>query len=264
MARFHKLVGAGNDFIFLTDKECPAHLPGAELARRLCDRVWGVGADGLVILKGLTNQDLKWEFFNRDGSVAEMCGNAARCAVLYCDRILGIPRPKIATQIGQLTGEAKGKDRYSVRWQLPTSKATEVSVRLPGDRSIKGLSINSGVPHFVIVDGEELSKKDCELLQKDPIFAPAQTNVTLVNPTAKPWPTTRTFERGVRDFTLACGTGVIASAILLRKLSGGDQHHLQAPGGLLEVKLNDPDVELIGPAEILFSGEIELTGASHV
>ncbi len=255
---FHKLVGTGNDFIFIKHSQNLEKTKGSQLAKQLCDRKWGIGADGLAIFK--VNKESRhyfsWNFYNSDGSCAKMCGNAARCAALYFKETCQLDSFQLETSMGVVKGKYK-PENCEVQWKLKSETLLEKTIRLESGQNIQGEFIDTGVPHFVVLSNEyPLNKPQCFFIHKSSAFAPEKTNVTLLTRDDKKGHQTKSFERGVEDFTLACGTGVIASALVLKKLSGKKEYVLQTPGGRLKVKLRGKNVTLIGPVKISFSGTL--------
>lgn len=255
---FQKIVGAGNDFIFVNADLFENETQRPLVAKTLCDRKWGIGADGFVFMKTLNrdNNHFRWDFYNNDGSFAEMCGNAARCAVLYCFENFGCTNCTIESHIGPLQG-TYDSEKIHISWEIDQPTLKEKVISLENGKQVKGQFINTGVPHFVVQQNSlALNGRDCLLIQEHSEFQPSQTNVTLLKEEGGQF-FTKSFERGVRDFTLACGTGVIASAFVLKNLSPKDIYPLSAPGGEMAVKFNGSHVTLIGPATITFTGDAQ-------
>jgi diaminopimelate epimerase len=265
MIAFEKLVGAGNDFVFLAQQDLPEAVSPSKLAKKICNRNSGVGADGLVILhQGDEKTSFVWDFYNQDGSSAEMCGNAARCCVLYIHQLFGIDECEIQTLAGTVKGVFT-PGHIEVSWSIPSDKMVDLSIDLESFKTFNGQFINTGVPHFVLTNQlGDVTLEDCQELQKHPKFAPEQTNVTFLDTDENGVYKTKTFERGVKNFTLACGTGVIASAFVLQAKQPADIYHLRAPGGKLSVKIDGPHVTLIGPAQRTFNGHYQLTEDANV
>jgi len=263
---FHKLVGAGNDFIFVNDSDFPETAQRAELAKKICNRKFGIGADGLVFMapidKGLAL--LKWDFYNNDGSRAEMCGNAARCAVRYLNLMFGVESCQFETLAGLVTGRLE-EANVRVQWDIKNTSLEKIDLTISANKNISGYFINTGVPHFVIINSEQpLLENDCLLIQGHAYFGKEQTNVTLLESKPDGSNKTKTFERGVREFTLACGTGVIASAFVLQKMNPLEIYNLEVPGGKLQVQLEGKTAHLIGPAEMVFKGSLLTNEVNHV
>ncbi len=205
---FTKMVGSGNDFIVIKDK-IGGNLPA--LARLLCDRKFGIGADGLLLLSKCKDADFRMRIFNADGSEAEMCGNGARCAALFGAK----KKAKIFTASGIINSEVDGNQ---VKIQLVNPKDIELDIPLEvNNRKIKVNFINTGVPHVVIfvnnIDNINV-KQIGRFIRSHKKFAPRGTNVNFVEVEADNLIRVRTYERGVEDETLACGTGSTAAALI--------------------------------------------------
>jgi len=223
---FWKLQGSGNDFVVIDDRDKKVeeflkklNLSKSEFVKKVCAFHTGIGADGLILIKYPENpeNDFKWEFFNSDGSEAEMCGNGSRCAVrfAYEKGIVG-KEVKFETLAGVIRARVleNGK-KVKVQLTSPT-QPIEKLLRVD-DREIKGVFINTGVPHFV-VPVEELENLNVIKLGRairfHREFQPKGTNVNFIEPVSDDTLRIRTYERGVENETLACGTGATASAIV--------------------------------------------------
>ena len=265
---FTKMNGAGNDFVLFDNRARRLRLTTAQVVH-LCDRHRGVGADGVLLLvPGATGgADWAWDFFNSDGSVAEMCGNGARCFARFIQRVTGATgRITFETIAGVITAELHG-DRVTVNLTSPQALRLHESVPLrDGPTTVH--SLDTGVPHAVLfvpdADRAMVQTLGGEL-RRHPHFAPRGTNVDFVQILAPNSIRVRTYERGVEGETLACGTGVVASALIAAHV-----HNFTSPvtvrvqgGDLLEVGFQShadgfSDVRLTGPAEFVFDGKIEL------
>ena len=223
---FWKLQGSGNDFVVIDDRDGKVErflekfsLSKEEFVRRVCAFHTGVGADGLILIKNPDNpeNDFKWEFFNSDGSQAEMCGNGSRCAVrfAYEKGIVG-DKVRFETLAGVIKAEVlEGGKRVKVQLTPPT-KPVDKTLEVEGER-IEGTFINTGVPHFVVPVKNLESLNVVKLgraIRFHEEFQPKGTNVNFVEPTSEEEIKIRTYERGVESETLACGTGATASAIV--------------------------------------------------
>jgi diaminopimelate epimerase len=252
---FTKMVASGNDFVVI-DKQPSASL--SALARGCCDRKFGIGADGLLLVTKAKNADLRMRIFNADGSEAEMCGNGARCAALFSGR----RKAKMLTLAGIINMRVCGNQ---VRIQLTDPKSIELDIPLTlNGRLIKANFINTGVPHVVIfVEG--LDKIDVSgigrAIRHHARFSPAGTNVNFVEIENSNLIRVRTYERGVEAETLACGTGSSASALIfaLKNDSGSLVKVKTQSGEILKVYFNSQedkfnDVWLEGSAKIVYKG----------
>lgn len=219
---FHKMQGAGNDFIVIDHH---AGLDEIAFAKKVCDRHMGIGADGLLVLEKSKTCDHRMRIINADGSEAEMCGNGARCMAVYIVRKFAVV-PEVFT-LETLAGpiQATAKDETaSVRLSDPKDYRPNVEIRL-ADQKIYGHFINTGVPHTVIfVHGlQEVDVNDLgRMIRNHKVFSPKGTNVNFVEMIKNGYVALRTYERGVEGETLACGTGSVAAA-LVGYLQGADK-----------------------------------------
>ncbi len=205
---FTKMVGSGNDFIVIQGK--PAGNLSA-LAKELCGRRFGIGADGLLILEKSKKADLRMRIFNADGSEAEMCGNGARCAALFS----GKSKSRLITSAGVINAQICGK-QAKVQITQPKGIKLDIPIKVNG-RVIKVNFINTGVPHTVIfVNGIDNINVNYigGIIRNHAKFSPAGTNVNFVEVKGPNTIRIRTYERGVEDETLACGTGSVACALI--------------------------------------------------
>jgi diaminopimelate epimerase len=215
---FWKMSGSGNDFIFMDHREVPWKewdLP--EVARRLCRRRLSVGADGLAVLIPPRDprHDFAWRFFNADGSEAEMCGNASRCAARFAlSKGLAGPVMRFETLAGPIDAEVRGQ-RALVGMGAPTEIRPEVAVTASG-RAVSLVAVHTGVPH-VVEFVEDVDAVDVvgmgRAIRHHEAFAPRGTNVNFAQVVDGRTLKVRTYERGVEDETLACGTGAAAAAL---------------------------------------------------
>lgn len=215
--KFVKMVASGNDFVVIDNRS--KAVPGAGLrdfAKRICSRNYGVGGDGLLAIEPSRKADFRMRIVNSDGSEAEMCGNGARCIALYAkeSRIAG-KRMKFETLAGIIEAGISGKD-IKLRMSDPKGLKLDISLDL-SDGAYNVNFVNTGVPHAVIfIDRAE--EQDVKRLGKEvryhSAFAPKGANVNFVEPAGRNTLKVRTYERGVEGETLACGTGVTASAII--------------------------------------------------
>jgi diaminopimelate epimerase len=264
---FTKMNGAGNDFIIIDNRSCEIRLRPDQIAR-LCDRHRGVGADGVILLAPpVGDADWAWDFYNNDGSSAEMCGNGSRCFARYVQRLTGVDKGlRFETRAGVISAIFKG-DAVTVNLTPPRDmRLREKIPLLSGNAEIH--SLNTGVPHavFFVADADKamVTQLGSEI-RFHPHFAPRGTNVNFVQVRGPGSIRVRTYERGVEGETLACGTGVTASALIASEL-----HNFKSPvrvqvqgGEMLEVSFEGSggkfsNVGLTGPAEFVFEGRIEV------
>ncbi|MDD5476586.1 MAG: diaminopimelate epimerase [Candidatus Omnitrophica bacterium] len=253
---FIKMVASGNDFIVIKDK--PAGNLSA-LAKALCDRRFGIGADGLLILEKSRKADIRMKIFNADGSEAEMCGNGARCAALFS----GKKKSRLVTCAGVINAQVYG-ERVKVQITDPKGIKLDIPIKING-RVIKASFINTGVPHTVVfvngindIDVRQIGGS----IRNHVKFRPAGTNVNFVEVKGANTIRVRTYERGVEDETLACGTGSVACALIFALKNNLDnlvKVETQS-GEILKVyfqKVNSKfsNIWLEGSARIVYKGE---------
>lgn len=265
---FLKMSGAGNDFILLDNRNARIVLTPEQVAK-LCHRQFGIGADGLMLLvPSLTGKaDWAWRFYNSDGSDAAMCGNGARCFARYIQRTTGWTKPAVTfeTAAGVITAEFQG-ERVTINLTAPHDlRLSEKVTTLAGVLEVS--SINTGVPHAVVfvedADKAMVQPLGSELRWHDH-FKPRGTNVNFAQVRGPNQLRVRTYERGVEGETLACGTGVTASALVASRLHGFTSPiRIQVQSGdELSVSFQSDgqggfsDVRLGGPASFVFEGRI--------
>ena len=266
---FVKMNGAGNDFVLYDNRSRSIKLTTEQVVN-LCDRHRGVGADGVIgLIPCESNKaDWAWEFWNSDGSVAEMCGNGARCFARYIQRMTGNPAlTSFETVAGVISAEFRG-ELVSVNLTAPENERLNIKVPLTSAGETVIHSINTGVPHAVIyvpdADQAMLSTVGPEV-RRHAEFGPRGTNVNFVQVLGPDSIRVRTFERGVEGETLACGTGVTAAALVSARVHGFKSPvKVRVQGGDdLEVSFSEngggySDVRLCGPADFCFYGRIEI------
>ena len=269
--KFTKMHGAGNDFIIINNIEeniPEAELPG--LAKKLCSRYLSIGADGLMaVVPAKKGGDYAMLFYNSDGSMGEMCGNGARCICRYgFEKGLAGERPRVETTAGLVTGERIDKINYRIRLNDATSLELHRSVGINGrvfDCAYVELG-QPGIPHAIVelAGWQEMARDELrhlgQALRNAPEF-PKGANVSFIDIISSSEVYIITFERGVEDFTLACGTGCgSAAAALLGRGKCGRELLLHAPGGELKVELRGTeskidDIYLTGPTCMVCDGE---------
>lgn len=266
---FTKMNGAGNDFVLFDNRAGAVQLTPAQAAR-LCDRHRGVGADGVIGLVTCASgrADWAWQFWNSDGSAAEMCGNGARCFARFVRRLAGAgPRLTFETAAGVILAEFRG-ERVGIALTPPRDERLNLCVPLPSAGPTTIHSINTGVPHAVIfvpeADRAPLATAGPEA-RRHAVFGPRGTNVNFVQVLGPNAIRVRTFERGVEGETLACGTGVTASALVAARIHGFTSPvRVRAQGGDdLDVSFTldggrFAGVQLCGPADFCFTGRVEI------
>ena len=274
--RFWKMNGAGNDFLILNNLE--EHIPEEDLprvARTLCERRLSIGADGLMAVDAPSEAgngcDFRMRFYNSDGSVGEMCGNGARCICRYgYETGLSGERTAVETASGVVRGERIDQRRWRVRLNSPSM------IHLEGEVEVNGLRYpcayvelgTPGLPHAV-VPYQNLREADEEALRKlgrairwNSAF-PKGANVNFYELTGEDAVYERTFERGVEDFTYACGTGTgsVVAVLTLREQVSGKNVQVSMRGGVLTIDAVRQDrfitdLYLTGPTNIVAKGEV--------
>ena len=259
--------GAGNDFILLDNRAGDIHLARNDIAR-LCDRHRGIGADGILLLESPSNDaDFRMRYFNADGGEAEMCGNGARCFARFASKLAAAGN-KIAfeTPAGVISAEVIG-DLVKLQMTNPTDLRLNMNVRTTEEEKTIHF-INSGVPHVVIpvskIHNVDVAREG-SAIRHHATFSPKGANVNFVEKRGADVIAIRTYERGVEDETLACGTGVVASALVFAATenNSGPITVITRGGDELQVSYEKSDnefcnVTLTGPAEFVFEGSIEI------
>jgi len=214
---FFKMSGSGNDFILIDNRNHSLVVESMErFARTICERKVSVGADGLIIIENSDRADFRWRFFNADGSEVEMCGNGGRCAARFAS-IKGIAKEKMSfeTMAGLIDAEVKG-NTVKLRLTVPYHLRIDYPITIE-DRIYEVSSINTGVPH-VVHFVHDLDHYDVfhvgRVIRYHPHYRPQGTNANFVEAVDRHTIRIRTYERGVEDETLACGTGAVASALI--------------------------------------------------
>ncbi len=267
MLTFTKMNGAGNDFILIDNRDGSIRLEPAEIAR-LCDRHRGVGGDGLLAVERAGNgADFRMRYYNADGGEAEMCGNGARCFARFASQISGgKEQVTFETIAGVITAKLLG-DRVELQMSQPRDFVLGAEIDVEGEK-LTVHSVNTGVPHAVVFVKSVASVDVAKLgsaLRWHERFAPKGTNANFIQVMSPSLLTIRTFERGVEGETLACGTGVVAAALLHGELAkAASPIGVMVQGGeTLEVGFERAGTEfrnvtLTGPADFVFDGRASL------
>jgi diaminopimelate epimerase len=261
--QFSKYHGTGNDFVMIDGRDQDASFLDSDLIRQICDRRFGIGGDGLIVLQKSERYDFRMVYFNSDGHEGTMCGNGGRCITAFA-RQLGI--------IG-LDANFEGIDGIHTSSLMPNGEIRLKLNDVEGIRWIEdGYLLDTGSPHFVIfvpqLDLVDVEREGREIRNQSR-FGKDGVNVNFVEaggPTNKI--SVRTYERGVEAETYSCGTGVTAAAICAYYHHKSDifSYHIHTPGGNLNVSFNAQhhshftDIYLTGPAAHVFNGSIEVTG----
>ena len=253
--QFYKYQGTGNDFVIVDNRELVFPKENNQLIAKLCDRKFGIGADGFIALENDKTSDFKMVYYNADGNESTMCGNGGRCMVAFA-KLLGIIEDK--TQFNAIDGMHNAEIQGNIV-TLGMNNVDTISERP------NYYFLNTGSPHHVQMVNE-VSKID---VQKEGarlrygIYGEKGSNINFVQQTADNAFRVRTYERGVEDETLSCGTGVTAVALAMNfsKRTDADSVIIATEGGELEVGFEKDNssyskVTLKGPAELVFKGVI--------
>jgi diaminopimelate epimerase len=277
---FYKLTGAGNDFIFFDKKEFPALVLSSQMIKKLCDRRFGIGADGVIIIKDKDNYDFEMEYFNSDGSTGSLCANGARCAIWFAEKTNRLKNRKanFLSNNTEYSGEVISDELIKFNLNPPSIMKFNFRIKASG-QLIKADFIDTGSPHIVIDIADVLQDSKNPFskfssISEFPVyqlgkeiryhkdFAPAGTNVNFYK-SENDKIFIRTYERGVENETLACGTGSVATAIsaFFNKKIFPPITLITWGGETLIVNFvvenqTVSNITLTGPAKIIFEGKI--------
>ena len=254
---FYKYQGTGNDFIIFDNRTLFFPKRNNELISTLCNRHFGIGADGLILLENDKNSDFKMVYFNADGNESTMCGNGGRCIVAFAQKLHLFDKKTSFLAIDGLHHATI--DASSVSLQMIDVSEVRISEH--------SIFVNTGSPHHIeIVDDLEhfpVIDKARKIIKSK--YSTEGCNVNFVEQLNDNTFKVRTYERGVEDETLACGTGVTAVAIAMHKINKTNSNHikLNVLGGNLEVKFiaehdHYANVVLSGPTQFVFKGTLSL------
>jgi len=261
--KFYKYQGAGNDFVLIDNRQNIVNMLDKQAIANLCDRRFGVGADGLMLLENQDGYDFKMVYYNADGNEGSMCGNGGRCIVAFAKHLDIITD---ATKFLATDGTHHAKIAETGNW-ISLQMIDVAEINKDGDAYV----LNTGSPHYVkVTTGLETKDvyNDGYAIRNNPTYKAAGINVNFVeeNKDSDGY-FVRTFERGVENETYACGTGVTAVAIAMAKhhqQTGHINTSIKVLGGNLNVRFDSDgekfsNIFLEGPAELVFEGEIELS-----
>ncbi|MBO8181700.1 MAG: diaminopimelate epimerase [Archaeoglobus sp.] len=274
---FVKMHGNGNDFVLFDEFEqeiIPERIK-PELVRLVCDRRFGIGADGVLFVQPSAVANARFRYFNSDGSEAEMCGNGIRCFSRYIVEE-GYANPgniRVETLVGILDLRVEAGKEYKVKVNMGTVKTSPKEIpakkELWGEemevkgKKLKVYAVNSGVPHVVIfLDENELGSLDIIPISREIRYNdlfPEGTNVNFVS-VSRGEIKIRTYERGVEDETLSCGTGSVASAyVALKKGLVSEPVRVHTRGGDLIIEFKNGNALMTGGAARVFDGMLNLS-----
>jgi diaminopimelate epimerase len=263
---FFKMSGSGNDFILIDNRKKVVEENGLSgMIKKVCRRKMSVGADGFILIEDSDQVDFNWRFFNSDGSRAEMCGNGARCAARFAF-LNGIAGKEMGfgTDAGIVLASITDQ---GAKIKMPDPKEIKTDYLIELERnSLSVNSVNTGVPHVVLLV-DKLDRVDVfnqgREIRYCKSFVPAGTNVNFISLQKDGSIAIRTYERGVEDETLACGTGAVAGAVIMayKEKISSPVRVLTKSGEFLNIYFNKnnrevSDIYLEGDARVIYSGKI--------
>ncbi|WP_053992576.1 diaminopimelate epimerase [Mangrovimonas sp. TPBH4] len=254
---FYKYQGTGNDFVMIDNRQEIFDKNDTKQVAFLCDRRFGIGADGLILLENHPEYDFKMVYYNADGNESSMCGNGGRCLVAFAKH-LGVIENKATFEA------VDGLHHATVDNNIVHLQMQDVDLVEQHDSHV---FLNTGSPHHVEfnsnLDDMDVKTEGAKIRYSD-LYGKPGSNINFVNKIEDGFFAVRTYERGVEDETLSCGTGVTAVAIAMHHTGETDRDTiaLQVQGGQLQVSFevengHYKNVWLIGPATFVFKGEIE-------
>ena len=256
--KFQKYQGTGNDFIIINNNRLSFPNKNKDLIRCLCDRKFGIGSDGLILINPSAKTDFEMLYFNSDGNLGSMCGNGARCSVKFAQNQKIIKSNTIFNACDGNHNATINKDLITLSMK-PVDKIKTFN---------NDLFLDTGSPHYIrIVENIEDFDvyNEGKLIRNSSEFKDEGVNVNFVQIISENEFSVRTFERGVEDETLSCGTGVTAVALAMfhLKKTNSKKLKIKTRGGELTVEFNNSEngyseIYLTGSVKMIFSGEIEI------
>lgn len=256
---FYKYQGTGNDFVMIDNRQATFPVTNVKLIESLCDRRFGIGADGLILLENDTQADFKMVYFNSDGNQSTMCGNGGRCIVAFAKKLKIIDNQAAFNAIDGLHHATISVDE-TVSLQMKNVETINITP--------KYVFLDTGSPHHVEMVSDlknfDIKQNGAEI-RYSTLYEKSGSNVNFVEQINENTFAIRTYERGVEDETLSCGTGATAVAIAMRKIGKTDSNdiNINVQGGNLSVSFTPIDtiftnVFLKGPAKFVFEGVISI------
>ena len=256
---FYKYQGTGNDFVMIDNRSNTFPKENTQLVAHLCDRRFGIGADGLILLDNDATTDFRMVYYNSDGNLSSMCGNGGRCLVAFAKKLNVIQNETTFMATDGLHYATVGADGIVSLQMIDVAE-----IKNTPDYSF----LNTGSPHHVqlVTDLEHYNvKENGAAIRYGDLYGQQGSNINFVKKIDDATFSLRTYERGVEDETLACGTGATAVAIAMSAIGQTDLNtiHLNVEGGKLAVSFDIEDgkytnVFLKGPAEFVFKGTIQI------
>ena len=256
MIKFYKYQGTGNDFIMIDNRNRSFPKNDVDLVKKMCDRRFGIGADGLILLENHESLDFQMVYYNSDGNESTMCGNGGRCIVAFA-RFLNVFENKAKFNAIDGLHEAEINGNVVKLKMIDVPEIAKISA---------DYQLNTGSPHFVryVEDVQNLDvyKNGYEIRNSKP-YKKEGINVNFVSKISDNEIFVRTYERGVEDETYSCGTGVTASCLTFMNEFGGGEVSVKTLGGNLKVyaekyEVGFRNIWLEGPAEYVFEGVFKL------
>lgn len=255
---FYKYQGTGNDFVMIDNRSGFFPKDNIALVEKLCDRRFGIGADGLILLENDAQTDFRMVYYNSDGNPSSMCGNGGRCIVSFA-RNLGLIESEATFIATDGLHHATILDNGNVSLQMKDVDTVDINAEY--------VFLDTGSPHHVQME-DDLEHLDVKALgakiRYSDMYGKAGSNVNFVHQENEDTFSLRTYERGVEDETLSCGTGATAVAIAMKAIgkTNAESVNLNVEGGKLTVSFHEKDgkfteVFLKGPAEFVFKGTAE-------
>jgi diaminopimelate epimerase len=257
LLNFFKYQGTGNDFVMIDNREGFFPKDNVELVSFLCDRRFGIGGDGLILLEEDRERDFKMVYFNADGRQGTMCGNGGRCIVAFAHNLGIVGQNTSFMAIDGLHNATIANDMVSLEMQ----NVKEIR------QKTNSMFLNTGSPHHVqLVDAlKDLDVRKEGAKLRYGLYGEQGSNINFVDQAGEDTFNVRTYERGVEDETFSCGTGVTAVALAMYHSgkTNKDSVKIVTPGGNLQVKFNCnadgyDQIWLTGPAQLVFKGEINV------
>lgn len=254
MIEFFKYQGTGNDFVLIDNRALSFDKNDTKLISQMCDRKFGIGADGLILLEYADSVDFHMVYYNSDGRLSTMCGNGGRCIVRFAEKLGIVKDSAVFTAVD-------GRHKATINKNIVSLQMNDVSeISILED----AVFLDTGSPHHVELvlnlDSFDVFGRGKSIRHNQ--YGSEGANVNFVEPIAADTFSVRTYERGVENETLSCGTGVTAVAIAMHATAktSSNRINLITPGGALEVSFvahgkQYIDVVLTGPAEMVFKGQ---------
>jgi diaminopimelate epimerase len=260
LINFYKYQGAGNDFVLLDNRTGRYNQLNDSVIKKLCDRHFGIGADGLMLLSISDKYDFSMKYFNSDGNESTMCGNGGRCIVRFANELNIIDKKTTFIAIDGIH-EAELLENNNISLKMNDVNSIKLSE--------EGYILNTGSPHLVIFT-ENIEKinilDEARKIRYSEKYKKEGININFVHiDNNKIY--SRTYERGVENETLACGTGAVAIALAYHhknNTTGNRKYIINTLGGILNVRFENPDnqlfnnIYLIGPAKNVYRGKINI------